>query len=171
MVTGSPFPCQFRWGRATRHLTLNSRGTAPKKTEAEQRYHLAIQKVTAAVIEKDGKILVARRKRDGSQAGKWEFPGGKLEPGETPEAGLRRELREELGIETEVGAFFCSSRFVYPHMDVELLVYRTSYVSGEIALHEHDRVEWVAPEALGEIDFSEADKPVVRKLQETRSGP
>ena len=133
---------------------------------------MAMQKVTAAVIERDGKILIARRKRDDSQAGKWEFPGGKLEAGETPEACLKRELREELGIETEVGAFFCSSRFVYPHMAVELLVYRTSYVSGEIALHEHDRVEWVAPEALSEVDFSEADKPVVRKLkQEARSGP
>ena len=75
---------------------------------------MAMQKVTAAVIEKDGKILIARRKRDDSQAGKWEFPGGKLEAGETPEACLKRELREELGIETEVGAFFCSSRFVYP---------------------------------------------------------
>ena len=133
---------------------------------------MIMQKVTAAVIERDGKILIARRKRGDSHAGKLEFPGGKLEPGETPEACLKRELREELGIETEVAAFFCSSRFEYPHMDVELLVYRTSYVSGEITLHEHDRVEWIAPEALKEVDFSEADKPVVRKLkQEARSGP
>lgn len=124
-----------------------------------------MQKVTAAVIEKDGKILIARRKRGDSQAGKWEFPGGKLEPGETHEACLRRELREELGIETEVGAFFCSSRFAYPHMDVELLVYKTSYVSGELVLHDHDRVEWIAPEALSEADFCEADKPVVRRLK------
>jgi 8-oxo-dGTP diphosphatase len=131
-----------------------------------QGYHLAIQKVTAAVIEKDGKILIAKRKRGDSQAGKWEFPGGKLEPGETPESCLKRELREELGIETEVGAFFCSSRFVYPHMAVELLVYRTSYVSGEITLHAHDRAEWIAPETLSGFDFSEADKPVVRKLKQ-----
>ena len=130
-----------------------------------------MQRVTAAVIEKDGKILIARRKRGGSHAGKWEFPGGKLEPGETPEDCLKRELREELGIETEVGPLFCSSRFVYPHVAVELLVYRTSYVSGEIALHEHDQVEWVSPEGLSEIDFSEADKPVVRRLrQEARPG-
>jgi len=129
-----------------------------------------MQKVTAAVIEKDGKVLIARRKPGDSQAGMWEFPGGKLEPGETPESCLKRELREELGIETEVGAFFCSSRFVYPHMDVELLVYRTSYLSGQIALHDHDRVEWISPETLREADFSEADKPVVRKLkQEARS--
>ena len=127
---------------------------------------MAIQKVTAAVIEKNGKILIARRKPGDSQAGKWEFPGGKLETGETPEACLRRELREELGIETEVGAFFCSSRFTYPHMDVELLVYRTSYISGDIVLRDHDRVEWTDPEALREAEFSEADKPVVRKLKQ-----
>ena len=149
--------CHYGY-RYDRHLSIRHESTA------------TMQKVAAAVIEKDGKILIARRKRDDSQAGKWEVPGGKLKPGETPEACLNRELREELGIETEVGAFFCSSRFVSPHMAVELLVYRTSYVSGKIALHEHDRVEWVAPEALREADFSEADKPVVRKLkQEARS--
>jgi 8-oxo-dGTP diphosphatase len=125
-----------------------------------------MQKVAAAVIEKDGKILIARRKRGASQAGKWEFPGGKLETGETPEACLRRELREELGIETEVGAFLCSRRFEYRHMAVELLFYRTSYISGEIALHEHDRVEWVPPDMLTEFDFLEADKPVLLRLKE-----
>ena len=125
-----------------------------------------MQKVTAAVIEKDGKILIARRKGEDALGGKWEFPGGKLEPGETPEECLKRELREELGIETEVKAFLCSSRFVYRHMAVELLAYKTVYVSGEIALHEHDRIEWILPEALEDYDFSEADKPVVHKLKE-----
>ena len=125
-----------------------------------------MQRVTAAVIEKDGKILIARRKPGDSQAGKWEFPGGKLEPGETPEDCLTRELREELGIETEVGEFLCSSKFVYRHMAVELLAYKAVYVSGEITLHEHDQAEWVSPEALSEFDFCEADKPVVRKLKE-----
>jgi 8-oxo-dGTP diphosphatase len=127
-----------------------------------------VQKVTAAVIERDGKVLVARRKQGDSQEGKWEFPGGKLEAGETPEACLKRELREELGIETEVGAFLCSSRFAYPNMAVELLVYRASYVSGEIELRDHDRVRWAAPITLDEAEFSEADRPVVRKLKEEK---
>ena len=125
-----------------------------------------VQKVTAAVIERDGRILIARRRREELLGGKWEFPGGKLESGETMEQCLKRELREELGIETEVGEFLCSSRFVYRHMAVELLVYRASYVSGEIVLLKHDRVEWVLPEALKEYDFSEADRPVVRRLTE-----
>jgi len=125
-----------------------------------------MQKVTAAVIEKDGKILIARRKQKDPLGGKWEFPGGKLESGETPEACLKRELREELGIETRVEEFLCSSRFVYRHIAIELLAYRTSYVSGEITLNEHERAEWILPEELKDYDFSEADKPVVRKLTE-----
>jgi 8-oxo-dGTP diphosphatase len=125
-----------------------------------------MRKVTAAVIEKDGKILIAKRKREDALGGKWEFPGGKLESGETPEECLTRELREELGIETRIEAFLCSSRFVYRHMDVELLAYRTSYVSGEIRLHEHERAVWVLPEDLKEYDFSDADKPVVKRLAE-----
>ncbi len=123
-----------------------------------------MQRVTAAIIEEGGKILIARRKRGDVQAGKWEFPGGKLEPGETPESCLKRELQEELGIETEVGTLFCSTRFVYRHIAVELLFYRTVVVSGEIRLHAHDRIEWVAPETLAEFDFLEADEPVVRRL-------
>lgn len=125
-----------------------------------------MQKVTAAVIEKEGKILIARRKQGDAQSGKWEFPGGKLEPGETPEACLKRELREELGIETEVGSFLCSTRFAYRHMAVELLFYRTAYVSGVITLHEHDRIEWVSPEALSDFDFLEADRPILERLKE-----
>ena len=145
--------CHYRY-RYDKHLSIRHEGKR------------AMQKVTAAVIERDGKVLIARRRRGDPHAGKWEFPGGKLEPG------VRRELREELGIETEIGEFLCSIRFEYPHVTVELLVYRTSYVSGEITPHEHDRVEWIAPEALREAGFSEADKPVVRKLKkEARSGP
>lgn len=68
-----------------------------------------MKQVTAAVIEKDGRVLIAQRKTGDALAGKWEFPGGKLEPGETPEACLRRELREEFGVETEIGDFICSS--------------------------------------------------------------
>jgi 8-oxo-dGTP diphosphatase len=125
-----------------------------------------MRQVAAAVIEKDGKILIARRKQKDPLGGKWEFPGGKLESGETPEECLKRELREELGIETRVGEYFCSSRFVYRHIAIELLAYRASYVSGEITLHEHERIEWILPEELKDYDFSEADKPVVRKLTE-----
>ncbi len=121
-------------------------------------------KVTAAVIEKDGKILIAKRKRGDRMGGKWEFPGGKLNPGETPEACLRRELKEELGIEAEVGAFICSSRFWYYFMPLELLVYSARHISGELRALDHDELRWVAPSELHNHDFVKADVKVVREL-------
>jgi 8-oxo-dGTP diphosphatase len=122
-----------------------------------------MRQVTAAVIERDGRILLARRK-GGALAGKWEFPGGKLEPGETPEACLRRELMEEFGVDTEIGAFVCSSKFEYKHLPIELLVYRASHLSGEFRLTDHSAIEWVKPEDLSKYDLSSADIPVVDVL-------
>lgn len=122
-----------------------------------------MRQVTAAVIERDGRILLARRK-DGALAGKWEFPGGKLEPGETPEACLRRELMEEFGVDTRIGAFVCSSKFEYKHLPIELLVYRASHLSGEFKLTDHSAIEWVKPEDLSRYDLSAADIPVVDVL-------
>lgn len=123
--------------------------------------------VTAAVIEKDGRILIARRKKGDHLENKWEFPGGKLEAGETPQEGLRRELLEEFGMHVEVGAFIGSSRFVYPHASIELLAYRTVCLSAEWTVRDHEEVRWVLPEELGRYDFSEADRPIVKKLLET----
>ncbi len=120
--------------------------------------------VTAAVIERDGRVLIAKRKNGWRFAGKWEFPGGKIEPNETPEECLRRELHEELGIETEIGNFFCSSTYAYPHATVQLLVYRAFHVSGEYTLYDHQEIRWVLPEDLLQYDFPEADNLVIEKL-------
>ena len=121
-------------------------------------------RVTAAIIKKDGRILIAKRKKGWRFAGKWEFPGGKIEPHETPEECLKRELREELGIETRIGEFFCSSTYAYPHATVQLLVYQAFHVSGEYTLYDHQEIRWVLPDELTEYDFPEADKPVIEKL-------
>lgn len=122
-----------------------------------------MRQVTAAVIERGGRILLAQRK-GGALAGKWEFPGGKLEPGETPEACLRRELMEEFGVDTEIGAFVCSSKFEYKHLPIELLVYRARHLSGEFKLNDHAAIAWVKPEDLSKYDLSAADIPVVEVL-------
>jgi 8-oxo-dGTP diphosphatase len=124
-------------------------------------------KVTAAVIEKDGQILIAKRKRGDHFEHKWEFPGGKIRAGESPEECLKRELREELGIETRVGEFVCSSRCDYGHISIELLAYRVSHVSGEFQLNDHETIAWVSPEDLETYDFPEADIPVIKRLVET----
>lgn len=123
-----------------------------------------MMRVTAAVIEKDGRILIARRKMSDRFGGKWEFPGGKIHVGETPEACLKRELNEEFGIEAEIGEFICSSRFAYLHMPLELLVYRARHVSGEFRPVDHDEIKWVLPRDLRGHDYVAADVSVVEML-------
>ena len=122
------------------------------------------RQVTAAILEKDGNILIARRRKGRTLGGKWEFPGGKIEPGETPQGCLRRELKEEFDIETEVGDFFCSSKFKYGFIPIELLVYKVKYISGDFKVNEHDDAKWVNLHELNGYDFMAADKPVVRRL-------
>ncbi len=121
--------------------------------------------VTAAVLEKDGKILIARRKRGDRLANKWEFPGGKLEEGETPEGCLRREMLEEFGIDVAVGDFVGRSHHIYPHGEIDLLAYHVTHLAGDYQLHDHEEIRWVYPADLPAHDFSEADIPIARLLQ------
>lgn len=121
-------------------------------------------RVTAAIIEKDGQFLIAR-KRVGALAGMWEFPGGKIEPGESPEECLQREIREEFGIEITVGSHLATSRYTYPHIAIELIGYHTTYQSGEIILTDHDRIAWVTPAEMKNYTFAPADLPIVSALQ------
>jgi 8-oxo-dGTP diphosphatase len=125
-----------------------------------------MKKVVAAIIMENGKVLIGKRKSGFPMAHKWEFPGGKIERGETPEACLKRELFEELEIVAEIGPFFGSGMSgqdsPYP---IELLVYRASYrAGGPLALHEHEELRWVLPSDLGDYDFPEADRPIVMRL-------
>ncbi len=125
-------------------------------------------KVVAAVIERDGRVLIAKRRQGDRLAGKWEFPGGKIDPGETAEKALKRELHEELDIETEVLEYICSSRFDYEHLSVELLAYRVKHISGEITPLVHDEVRWVLPDDLYSYEFPEANEEIVRRLSACR---
>lgn len=118
--------------------------------------------VTAAILRDRGRVLLARRKPGGPLAGYWEFPGGKLEPGESPEACLARELHEELGIEGRVGAFVASHRHEYAHATVELLAYEVEWIAGELAPVDHDALEWVLPEELLRFELAPADVPIAR---------
>lgn len=120
--------------------------------------------VTAAVIERDGRVLVARRKRGMASEGLWEFPGGKLEPGESPERGLERELAEELGIKARVGELLCVVPFPAPGPESELLVFRTEVADDRFRLSDHDEVCWLEPSKMDEARFSPPDRPVVRLL-------
>ncbi len=120
--------------------------------------------VTAAVLEKDGAVLIARRKRGDRMADKWEFPGGKIEPGETVEACLRREMKEEFGVDVAVGALVGRSLHAYPHGEIDLWVYRVTHLSGDFQLHDHEEILWVRPSDLKSYDFSAADVPIAGVL-------
>lgn len=122
-------------------------------------------KVTAAVIERNNKVLIAQRALKGASGGKWEFPGGKIENDETPEDCLKREILEELGVVIKPGAFICSNTFNYEQCVLELIAYRANYVSGDFILHVHDDMKWVHREELDNYDFPEADIPVIKAIQ------
>lgn len=128
-------------------------------------------RVTAAVVERDGRILIARRPDHKARGGKWEFPGGKIEPGETPEGCLARELREEFGVDVDVEEFIAASRHDYGDIAIELLAYCVRHVAGEWRPNEHERIEWVVPARLTDFDFAEADRPIVRTLLGRRGLP
>jgi 8-oxo-dGTP diphosphatase len=128
-----------------------------------------MQIVTAAVIERNGRILIARRKKGDRMEGKWEFPGGKLEGNESPEECLCRELHEEFGIEAEIGDFLLSSPYEYSHLKIELLAFRATYISGDFNLNDHDEIRWVLPSELGRYNLAGADVPVADILMKGAS--
>jgi 8-oxo-dGTP diphosphatase len=124
-----------------------------------------IVKVTAAILSKNDRIIIAQRKRGDHQSGKWEFPGGKIEPGETPEKCLARELKEEFDIDVIIGAPLGSNVHHYDHISIELMAYRASWVGGAITMNDHNAYRWVTIDQLAEFDFSPADIPFVEMLR------
>ena len=124
------------------------------------------KKVVAGIIVKDNKILIAQRAKKDDLCGKWEFPGGKMEPGETEQECLKRELFEELGIEAEIGEYFCSSPFEYHGIPMELLAYYVTSFSNEFILYEHTQIAWVEKSELLLYDVPTPNKPIITKLLE-----
>jgi 8-oxo-dGTP diphosphatase len=126
-----------------------------------------MKRVVAALIWKDGKILICRRTRHQVMPLKWEFPGGKIEEGEQPRDALRRELDEELGINAMIGVEVARIRHEYPnHSSVELRFYEVHEYSGEIENRIFREIRWAAPAELPGFDFLEADLTLVKDLAE-----
>ena len=121
--------------------------------------------VVGAAILKDCRCLAARRGPDVALPGKWEFPGGKVESGETPEEALAREVAEELGLEIEVGAFLARGEVDHDGRRLVLDVHRAALVSGEVELTDHDEVRWLSRKELREVDWAEADLPALAALE------
>jgi len=121
--------------------------------------------VTAAVIRRDGQILICRRRAEQDHPGKWEFPGGKLEPGETPAFSLRRELQEELQIKAEVGRKIVSYEFSYSGRKlIRLIFFEVTEYTGSPDYSHFQEARWAAPEDLPTFDFLEGDVEFVKQL-------
>jgi 8-oxo-dGTP diphosphatase len=122
--------------------------------------------VAAAVIERDGCILIGQRKRGSKHSLKWEFPGGKLEPGETPRAALERELREELAIQAVIGEELDSYNIQYPGGTLtRLFFFRVTEFSGEPQNLDFEQIVWERPSLLSTYDFLEGDLAFIGKLK------
>ena len=123
--------------------------------------------VIAALVEIDNKILIARRKEgDAPSIGKWEFPGGKIEEGETERQAVEREMQEEFGVKVEAQDYITSSIWDYPTRTIEVRLYRCKYIEGDFHLYDHLEIKFVTKEELSDYDFVPADKAFAKFLRE-----
>jgi 8-oxo-dGTP diphosphatase len=129
-----------------------------------------MKKVTAAILINNGKVLIAKRKATEKLGNMWEFPGGKIEDGETPEECLKREIREEFNIDIEVGNFFGESIYQYKHGAFQLLAFFASWKNGDLSPTVHEEYRWVPIKELSKFDFLPADIPLVNKLEREHIG-
>ena len=119
--------------------------------------------VVAAIIHKNGRILAAQRGYGDYKDG-WEFPGGKVQPGESAEAAIVREIREELRVTIKPEKLVTTVEYDYPTFHLTMHCFISSIVEGEIELGEHEAMRWLTPNALDEVDWLPADVEVVQEL-------
>ena len=120
--------------------------------------------VVAAVIENQGKIFATQRGY-GDQKGSWEFPGGKMESGETPQEALVREIKEELDTEIEVGELIDTVEYDYPKFHLTMHCFFCSVKRGNLVLKEHEAAKWLTLETLDTVDWLPADRGLIEKIR------
>ena len=120
--------------------------------------------VVAAIIRKEGRIFATQRGY-GEWKDWWEFPGGKMEPGETPEEALKREIREELSTEIRVDELLCTVKYDYPKFHLTLHCYLCSLVTEALHLNEHEAARWLANDELDSVKWLPADREVIEKIK------
>ena len=123
-----------------------------------------ITEVVAALIWRDGEFLICQRPAHKARGLLWEFVGGKVEPGETKEAALIRECREELDITLSVGDIFMEVDHVYPDITVHLTLFNAAIASGTPKMLEHNDIQWIHPSRIPQYDFCPADEEILKKL-------
>ncbi len=122
--------------------------------------------VSAAIIISNGRILITKRNENMKLPNLWEFPGGKVEENEAPEACVIREINEELGVNIKVYSRYVSSIHKYDFGEIHLISYIAGLESGRVELREHADYRWVRVDELEDYDFAPADIPIVKKLRE-----
>ena len=139
---------------------------ASKSRTPKRKYVLRVAAGILRKEEADGpRILITRRREGDSLAGYWEFPGGKLEIGETYPQALRRELIEEIGVETLIGGLYHTLSQDYPKKILHIRFYEASITGGALAAREVAEWQWVRPQELPNFRFPPADRPLIKKLQ------
>lgn len=121
--------------------------------------------VVGAAIAENGKILCAQRGNTKAQPYKWEFPGGKIETGETPQEALEREIQEEMNCKVEVGEWIETTVHEYDFGIVHLTTFYCTLIEGQPTLTEHAAIRWLTAEELGTLDWAPADVPAVEKIR------
>ena len=121
--------------------------------------------VVAALIFHEGKLFATQRGY-GAWRDYWEFPGGKIEPGETPEEALAREIREELDTGIRVDSHVCDVEYDYPEFHLSMQCYRCGIVSGELKLLEHEAAKWLGKDELNTVDWLPADRMILPEIAE-----
>ena len=121
-------------------------------------------RVVAAIIIDNGKYFATQRGY-GEWKGYWEFPGGKIEVNETPEDALKREIREELETEINVGDKVCTMEYDYPKFHLSMDCFYAKVSSGELVLKEHEAAKWLSESELGNVEWLPADKMIIEKIK------
>lgn len=127
--------------------------------------------VVAGLVRKGPLFLVGQRPENHSLAGKWEFPGGKIEAGEAPEIALQRELQEELGIEAEVGPLRMSATHTYGEVNILILFFEILYWKGEPKAKHHTQIAWLSAEELRQREIPETNRKIFDRLIATLGQP
>ena len=125
---------------------------------------MKIIEVVAAIIQRDGAYFATQRGY-GEFEGMWEFPGGKIEPGESREVALKREIQEELGVDIIIEDSLCTTEYDYPSFHLTMHCYLCSVASGEIELREHMSARWLTTKTLDSVEWLPADKYIIDELK------
>ena len=125
--------------------------------------------VVAAIMHRNGAYYATQRGY-GEFEGMWEFPGGKIEPGESQETALKREIQEELGVDIYIKELLCTTEYDYPTFHLTMHCYLCSVASGEIELREHKSAQWLTAETLDTVEWLPADREIIAMLRAMKNG-